>query len=214
MQIVGSVFAVILILWGTFTLFTQPSAPVKQADLKVTPEDYVRGEKNAPVTIIEYSDFQCPACGAYAPMMLDLLSKNPKTVRIVYRHFPLDQHVHAREASYAAEAAGLQGKFFEYHDTLFENQKDWEGEKNVTKLFRTYAQELKLDLKKFDADNASASIKDLVENSHASALNFGVDSTPTFFVNGVKIQNPRSIADFQKEIDTALKATQKVPATK
>ncbi len=214
MQTVGSIFATILILWGVFTLFTQPATQSKPADLKVTSKDHIRGDMKAPVTIIEYSDFQCPACSAYEPMVRDILKANPKTVRIVYRHFPLDQHVHAREASYAAEAGGAQGKFFEFHDMLFDTQKSWESEKDVAKTFRSYAQKLKLDMKKYDADRVSKATKERVESDHASALTYGVDSTPTFFINGVKIDNPRNKAEFQKAIDDALKAVAPSPKQK
>lgn len=121
-----SILASILVLWGVFQLFTKPAAAPKKALLTITKDDVIRGNPDAPLTLVEYSDLQCPACAAYAPIIKQLVEKHDGKLRLVYRHFPLDQHVHAKKAAYAAEAAHKQGKFFEYQDLLFDTQADWQ----------------------------------------------------------------------------------------
>lgn len=207
-NIVWGVVTFVLIiggLWGIWNVLTQPNTPAqeKKVDVDIAKTDHVRGPQNAPVTIVEYSDLQCPACRAYAPLVKSILEKNPATVRLVYRHFPLEMHKHAQSAAYAAEAAGKQGKFFEYHDILFDKQAEWEAAKDVTSLFEKYARELKLDMKKFTTDQSSSEIKDRVESQRKSGIDLQVNATPTFIVNGIKIENPKSLDEFQKLIDAA-----------
>jgi protein-disulfide isomerase len=201
-------------LWGVWNLTTQPAGTPKdkKVDLTVTAADHIMGPENAQVTLVEYSDFQCPACRAYAPLVKSIVEKNPETVRLVYRHFPLDQHTFAKQAAYAAEAAGKQGKFFEFHNILFDKQEDWQEGKNLDKLFSSYAQELKLNVKQFKTDSASSEVKAAIERDIKSGIQFQVDATPTFFLNGTRIENPGSLDDFQKLIDTAVGAPQATQA--
>ena len=112
-------------------------------------------------------------------------------VMTVYRHFPLRQvHPHAEIAARAAESAGLQGKFWEMHDLMFEFQPDWSAEINPKDTFVRYATEIGLDLEKYKTDIGSREVKDAVENSYQSGLKNGINSTPTFYLNGLKIENP------------------------
>jgi protein-disulfide isomerase len=142
--------------------------------------DHVLGAPGAAITIVEYGDFECPNCKQAAPVVKSLVERFPKDVRLVYRHFPLeDVHPHALLAAQAAEAAGGQGRFWEMHDLLFENQ-------NHLKLnaLLGYAQRLELDMTRFKADLEDEIYLQRVREHIDGALQNGVRSTPTFFVNG------------------------------
>ncbi|MBI4599870.1 DsbA family protein [Candidatus Uhrbacteria bacterium] len=160
--------------------------------------DHVRGNELAQKTIVEYSDFQCPACKAYYPIMKDVEKELGQTVRIAYRHFPLTQlHKNSLQASYAAEAAGKQGKFWDMHDMLFERQESWSADENVGDIFVGYAQELGLNVEQFKTDIASDAVKDRVRRDMDSGTAANVPGTPTFFLNGKQIESPRSFATFK-----------------
>lgn len=211
---VGTFLIILVGLWGVWHLTTAPATPntpEKAQTITLTPDDNIQGPETAIVTIVEYSDMQCPACRAYHPVVKQLLQKYPKELRLVYRHFPLDIHQHALEAAYAAEAAHKQGKFFEYHDLVFENQADWEQAKKATPIFLGYAKQLKLNEKQFTADMKSQEIKDRVEADKTSAIGLAVDSTPTFYVNGVKIKNPRTFDEFDGLIKAAIRKASPKP---
>ncbi|MBI4134401.1 MAG: thioredoxin domain-containing protein, partial [Candidatus Terrybacteria bacterium] len=122
----------------------------------------------------------------------------------VYRHFPLPNHQNAKPAAYAAEAAGRQGKFWEMHDMVFKNQEEWQGKRNADEIFITYAQTLNLDEDQFKTDFASREIKEKVDNAYRSATDLGLNSTPTFFLNGTKIANPRNYDELKSTITQAI----------
>ncbi|MEK7131726.1 MAG: thioredoxin domain-containing protein, partial [Patescibacteria group bacterium] len=127
-----------LMVWGASK---NPTAQFIGGAVKAADDsDWIKGAplKDTRVTLIEYSDFQCPACGAYYPMVKQL-GQEFKNLSIVYRHFPLPQHANARPAAQAAEAAGQQGKFWEMHDIVFDNQNSWAGSKSVEEVFIAYA---------------------------------------------------------------------------
>lgn len=165
--------------------------------------DWIKGAplKDTKVTLIEYSDFQCPACGAYYPMVKQL-GQEFKNISIIYRHFPLPQHANARVAAQAAEAAGQQGKFWEMHNLLFDNQTTWSGSTSAEQIFTAYAQTLGLDMEKFKTDFNSAETKTKIEADYQSGAK-EIDGTPTFFLNDKKIQNPQNYDDFRSIIQQA-----------
>lgn len=166
--------------------------------------DWIRGNKEAKTIITEYSDFQCPACASYYEVMKMAHKEFGDNIAFVYRHFPLRNiHVNAEIAALSAEAAGKQGKFWEMHDMLFENQKKWEKENNAKEIFAGYAKDLGLNLDQFRQDQGSKEVKDKVEADYQSGIKAGVNHTPTFFMNGKEIQNPRSYEDFKKIINDA-----------
>lgn len=174
---------------------------------KVLEQDHVRGDRDAPIVLIEYGDFQCPACASYYPMVKSLEEKYPGQVQFVFRHFPLSQiHPNAFAASRAAEAAGSQGKFFEMHDKLYETQALWGSvTTNQQSLFEGYAEELGLDMGQFKEDYKSTQVADRINFDIDSGTDtFGVQSTPTFILQGEKIDNPQDVAGFEKLIDEAL----------
>ncbi|KKP80699.1 MAG: hypothetical protein UR80_C0021G0006 [Parcubacteria group bacterium GW2011_GWB1_35_5] len=169
------------------------------------PLDNIKGKTDAKVVVMEYSDFQCPACRSYYPITKQLAVEFGDEVAFVFRHFPLTNiHINAEFASRVAEAAGRQDKFWEMHDLLFEKQEEWEKSTNLESLFKDYATLLSLDISQFEIDWKSKEVKDFVKAQRAHALKSGLQGTPTFFVNGEKIQNPTSIDAFRFIIKNAL----------
>ncbi len=171
-------------------------------DLTLKNDDWIKGEKTAKAILIIYSDFQCPACRYYFPILKQLKNNfKDNELAIIYRHFPLITiHKNAEAAAIAAEAAGLQGKFWEMHDLLFENQDEWANENKPQKIFLNYAKKLNLDLKKFEIDLNSEELKNKVQNSYTEALSYGLEYTPTFILNGEIIKNPSSFEEFYELI--------------
>jgi len=165
--------------------------------------DQIKGDPQAKAIFIEYSDFQCPACAAYYPLVKNLIEKYGTSIVFVYRHFPLQQHPAAKPAAYAAEAAGKQGKFWEMHDLLFERQQQWSGKNDPEKIFRGYAAELGLSLEQYDQDVDSSDIKGKVESDIRSGQQAKITGTPTFFLNGKSIQ-PQSVEEFDSLIKNAI----------
>jgi protein-disulfide isomerase len=169
---------------------------------EVTSEDNIKGNPQAEITLIEYSDFQCPACKAYAPIIAELSKLYKQNLRIIYRHFPLTTiHRNAYPASQASEAASLQGKFWEMHDVIFENQSEWSSATDVASIFRGYAERLGLDLDKFTSDYGRSGVIDRVRRDMDTGTALRINSTPSFFLNGEKIENASGLDTFRSLID-------------
>lgn len=162
-----------------------------------------RGGANAPVTIVEFTDYECPSCGATQPVLEEVAKEFGDRVKLVARNFPLDQHKHAFKAAEAAEAAQEQGKYWEYVAILFQNQKALEIEK-----LKEYAGRLGLDQKKFDAALDSGRFADRIKRDIADGDKLGVDSTPTVFINGKRARD-KSPKALKSAIEAALKASAK-----
>ncbi len=160
-----------------------------------------RGPHDAPVVIIEFSDFECPFCGRVAPVLDEIVQAYPNQIRHVFKHSPLPSHSRAPLAHEATLAAGAQGKFWEMHDLLFTNQQRLDADDLVR-----YAKQLGLDLKAFNHALRSRRYRAVVEQDLTEARGLGVDATPTFFVNGQKLIGARPLADFKKVVETQLKA--------
>jgi protein-disulfide isomerase len=206
----GFVIVLGLIIWGLIVAMNREGGvtPKLEAPSPVTLADHVRGPAEAPVTIIEYSDFQCPACATYYPIVERLVTEASTTVRFVYRHFPLYPipHKNAVVAAEASEAAAMQGKFWEMYRLLFENQKLWENSDTAAAVFEEYAGRIGLNLEVYKKDVVSDVVKARVEKDRAEGVALGVNSTPTFFVNGTAVVNPNSYESFKELIETAAKA--------
>ncbi len=174
---------------------------------QVQADDHTLGNKEAKVTLIEYGDFQCPSCGAAHPVIKELQKKYDKQMLFVFRNFPLISiHPNAFAAARAAEAANLQGKYWEMHDKLFETQDLWgQLSSNQQTTFEGYAQELGLNLDQFKKDYASDKVADKINRDVSSASQFDVQGTPTFIVNGQKIENPGDKAGYEAIIQNAIK---------
>lgn len=161
---------------------------------------YAKGPDNAPVTIIEFSDFQCPFCSQAAALIKQVVEAYPKDVRFIYKNYPLPFHKEAMPAAKAAIAAGKQGKFFEMHDKLFENYRTLNAD-----FYAKAAGELGLDVEKFKKDMEDPATQALVDQEMKEAREAEVRGTPTIFINGKKPQG-RSFELYKSIIDEALKA--------
>ncbi len=170
----------------------------------VQPNDWVQGDAAAPLRLIEYSDFQCPACAAYFPLIKQLKREMGAQLAVVYRHFPLAQHKHAQLAAQAAEAAGNQGKFWEMHDLLFDGQRSWEGVSDATEAFIGYAKQLSLDDARFAADLKAAETVKKVKDDRDTGFSLNVQGTPAFYLNGRKLTNPTNYDDFKQTLQKIL----------
>ncbi len=210
-------------LVATFSIYSQltptetPTDTADQAIPKEVPkqqptrvqvsadDDPVLGDPNAPVTIIEFSDYQCPFCRRFWQQTLPLIKQNfidTGKVKLVYRDFPLNFHQYAQKAAEAAECAGEQGKYWEYHDILFERQSEWSTQ-GVQK-FKDYAAELGLDLEQFSSCLDSGKYAQEVQKDYQDGVSYGVQGTPTFFINGVKIVGAQPYQTFETVINQFL----------
>jgi len=180
------------------------SSPVDQNVLGLRENERIYGRNDAPVMLVEYADFQCPACGAYYPLIKTLEQDFSDKLAVVFRHFPLTAiHSNALPAARAGEAAGQQGKFWEMHDMIFEKQHEWSASTEVEKIFRHYAEVLGMDVDRFSTDYNSKSFDAKIKNDFNSGETLGVQGTPTFFLNGTKINNPRGYEEFRNLIEQA-----------
>lgn len=208
-QFVAVLVAVIVGLGGIFwfTKDKSPSTPSSNASGSSL-SNHVIGNNAKGVTLVEYGDFQCPACGAYYPLVKQVKEKYKSEIQFQFRNFPLQQiHKNARAGARAAEAADKQGKFWEMHDLLYEGQKSWENTADPQSLFEGYATQLGLNADKFKQDYASSAANDTINADLAEGEKLGVNSTPSFFLNGKKLEEaPRDVEGFSKLIDEALAA--------
>lgn len=202
----GTVIGIGLVIWGLVFLAqgeggTTPTGTVDA----VTASDHVKGERTAPAVLIEYGDFQCPACATYESVLQQLSDELGPDLAIVFRHFPLKQiHSNAEAASIASVAADKQGAFWAYHDLLYDRQNDWAQLPNTKATFEGYATELGLNLEQFQADVKDSASKQRVNTDIASGDRAEVQGTPTFFLNGKAIQSPSSFDAFKELITEAI----------
>lgn len=180
------------------------------------PTNHVKGANAKQITLVEYGDFQCPVCAAYEPTIKEVYEKYKGDIQFQFRHFPIQaSHENALAGSRAAEAAGLQGKFWEMHDLLYANQNSWSRSQTPQTFYEQYAQSIGLNLEQYKTDFASSKVNDAVNADAAEGNKAGVDGTPSFFINGKKVsnadlsdQNQPSVEKFSKIIEEAIKAKQ------
>ena len=182
---------------------------VKHSQLQTMPEEtalsgnsgsesiHIRGNPKAPVTMEEFGDFQCPPCGSFAAFAEELLKEYDSRLRIVFRHFPLTAHEHAREASLAAEAAGLQGHFWEMYDVLYREQAAWSKAPNAREMFESYAGTIGLNVDQFKKDIDGEQAKARVDSDQARGESLGIKLTPSLYINGQPVdpkdKNPEGV---------------------
>ena len=174
---------------------------------------HIRGKPDAPVTLEEFGDFQCPPCGQFAGFAEELLKEYDSRLRVVFRNFPLPAHEHAREAAMAAEAAGFQGKFWEMHDMLYREQSAWSTAPNTRELFESYAGTLGLDMDQFKKDMDSDKARERVDSDHALGDSLGIKVTPTLFINKRPVeQQQKNPEGLRAAINAALEEKSKTGA--
>ena|SRR5436190_1453269 len=167
---------------GAGTVTPVDSIDLSRLLLPIRPMDHVRGPEDAPYTLVEYGDYECPDCGHLYVILRDLQKDIASRLRIVFRHYPLSGiHRHAQEAAEAAEAAGAQGKFWEMHNLLFERQQALQ-----TKLLIRYAEELNLDVERFRDELKAGRYSQRVRADFLAGVQNGVYGTPGLFLNGVR----------------------------
>lgn len=170
--------------------------------------DHVQGAANSKVILVEYGDFQCPSCRGAHPNVNTLLEEYGDRITFIFRNFPLTTiHPNARAAAAAAEAAGLQGKYWDMNSLLYEAQKSWEAQDATTRTntFRSYALQLGLDVTKFEADIASKNVNQKISFDQALGKREGLSGTPSFFLNGQKLTDEVSGGIVQGDL-TAIRA--------
>jgi protein-disulfide isomerase len=188
--LIVTLLGTIALIIGVAAVFSRSAQQAQKVDEALVRGDarLAKGPTSAKVTVVEFSDFQCPACRASQPLIDEVLAKYPNDVHFMYRHFPLVQiHPYATLAAQAAEAAHEQGKFWEFHDKLFEAQMEWaqlEKSEDVQKKFEEYAIELGIDKVKFLERIQSEEIKQRITRDVADGNQARVSATPSFFVNG------------------------------
>lgn len=184
------------------TLFATPE-PTEAAVLSlfdpISADDHILGELEAKITFLEYSDFQCPYCAAIAPVLEELQAEFPEDVKIVFRHFPINGHPHALITAQAVEAAALQGKFWEMHDTIFATQQTWSEVtvEQVEEMLIAMVENLGLDVEQFKADLKSDLIVAKVLADQAKAVEIGIPGTPFLLINGRIYQGQTDLASLQ-----------------
>jgi protein-disulfide isomerase len=179
------------------TLPEPPKPPVERKQVEATGPS--KGPEGAPITIVEFSDFQCPFCSRAIGTVDEVMKAYPNQIRLVFRQFPLDFHKQAPKASEAALCAHDQGKFWEYHDTLFANQKALE-----VPALKGYAKELGLDAAKFDKCLDSGEKGAIVNADLEAGKKVGVNGTPAFFINGILLSGAQPFEEFKSVIDAEL----------
>lgn len=200
------------ILWFNKKKDTSPST--SQAALT----NHVKGANKKNVTLIEYGDFECSACYYYEPVVQQVIEKYKDDIAFQFRHFPLTAiHQHAMAGHRAAEAAARQGKFWEMHDILFQNAHqvgqdgklidiEWTATTNPQPFFDKYAKTIGLDLEKFKTDMKSDEVNAAINADLAEGKRLGLSGTPSFILDGKKIDTPNNLEGFSKLIDEAIKA--------
>lgn len=181
--------------------------PITDSNLLIGQGSYMTGTKEAKVNVVEFGDYQCPACAYASPIIQQLVKayKDNQSVNFVFRNFPLPQHSNAMISAEAAEAARVQGKFLEMSEILYGRQNEWSGNPKALEVFVKYAQELKLDAKTFADSINQQKFKDLILKDRSDGQALGVNSTPSFFINGEKLVGIPSFEEFKKKIDEKLK---------
>lgn len=208
-------FIIVVVTIGVFfgVFFATKNKSTEGPETKKTGQtsNHVIGENKAGVTLVEFGDFECPACRAYFPIVEQTVEKYKADIQFQFRHFPLVQiHKHAFEGSRAAEAAGKQDKFWEMYRLLYQNQDGWKVLSDPLPTFVGYAKSLGLNTEKFQTDYASSEINDIINADYQEGLKIGANSTPTFVLNGKKVEkNPDSAEAFEKLITDAIAASKK-----
>jgi protein-disulfide isomerase len=183
---------------------TPNPSPITDTSQLVVDYAPTRGSKDAKVTLVEFSDYQCPACGAAYADVEKIVNEYGDKIYFVYRQFPLPMHKNAKAGAYAAIAAGKQNKYWEMHVKLFENQAKWAEEASPVNTFAGYAKDLGLNEDQFRKDMASNEVVNLVNEEISKGNALGVNSTPTFFINGQAYPGVLTYTQMKSMIDIEL----------
>lgn len=204
-RFLGILAAIIIVFIGIFALSQNSgSEGGSNNNSEAKPTKHLQGQGQKGVTLQEYGDYQCPICGSYYQPLKDAVAQYSKDIYFQFSNLPLSAiHQNAFAGARAAEAAGLQNKYWQMHDKLYENQNEWSSGTNPQTFFNTYAQQLGLDLNKFKQDYASSKVNDSINADLNAFTKTGQDkATPTFFINGIYTPNNQFV-DAQSGAPTA-----------
>lgn len=202
----GIVAVTVAIIVSAVFFLSKPEKPVIVDSSKLVKEDSLKiSSDSAKLTVVEFGDYQCPACGLAHPGIKKAISDYPGQVNFVFRHFPLAQHKNAEPAAQAVEAANLQGKLWEMHNKLYESQPEWETDPNAPEIFKKYAGEFGMDVEKFASDINNEAVKQKIRNDVTDGVALGVNSTPTFYFNNQLYKGGVSYENFKSEIESRIK---------
>jgi len=208
---IGVIIVLLATFWGLITLVNSTNSSANLTSQVKTPasaskEDITLGiAEKAKATLIEYADFQCPACSTYAQFVKQLNKDFGNNLFIVYRFLPLiDAHKNAMLSAQAAFAAHKQNKFWEMDELLYQNQNLWANAGNAQQIFTDYAKKLNLNIEQFTKDFNADSTKKLINAQRDEGISIGIVQTPSFFVNGKLIENPQDYDAFKQVIQNAL----------
>jgi protein-disulfide isomerase len=211
------IIATILIIGGGIYLFSRPTTGTPAQSAKVSEEilvpqnafksagfannQYLPATSSAQVTLVEFGDYECPACAQFSPLVKQLMQESGGKVNFVFRNFPLPQHKKGMISAQAAEAAGLQGKFWEMHEKLYASQLEWANSNDALSYFVGYAQSMGLNVDQFKKDMDSKEIKDKISADINDGNLIRINATPTYYVNGMKLENlPFNYTDFKNQV--------------
>jgi protein-disulfide isomerase len=220
-QFMAILAVIILVFVGIIAFSGKSNNSSSKSSSGNAPTNHVEGQGKDDITLVEYGDYQCPYCGQYFPILQQVLSEYSQQIYFQFRNFPLTSlHPNAFAGARAAEAAGLQNKFWQMHDLLYQQNDDyynggepatsWIGASDPTPYFDANAKQLGLNVTQFDKDYTSDTVNNLINADEAEGNKLGVDATPTFFLDGKKISPGESLSAFQQlinaEITTKTKA--------
>jgi protein-disulfide isomerase len=206
-QFWGVIIIVVLALVGVFVLSGNKSNSSSKSGSGSTSTltQHIEGQGKSGVTLVEYGDYECPYCGQYFPTVKQIETEYDQQIYFQFRNFPLVSiHQNAFASARAAEAAGLQDKFWEMNNALYESQTQWSSASNAPPIFDQYATQLGLNLTKFKSDYASGKVNNLINADMAEGNKLGIQGTPTFFLDGKQIQVANSPATFEKLINAEI----------
>ena len=211
---IAVIVVAVVLAAGIAVYLSKPGSPSsddsKSANIAANPGGgHIRGKASAPVTLVEFGDYQCPSCGYFYPMVEELLRRYPDKVKLEFHHYPLIQvHAHALEAAMAAEAAGDQGKFWEMHDLLYQHQREWSNMPNAEAEFLAYAGQLGLNANKFMQSKKSPDVEKRILEDIKRGSDAKVEGTPSFYINGRMLDPlPKGVDEFVTIVDSSLQAT-------
>jgi len=202
-MIIGIVIICVLLLGAFIWSAPKQGGVTKDMNLLVRENSQMTGKFGAKVTLVEFADFQCPACATVSPFVKEVADsyKGNPDFNFVYRHFPLSQHANAMISAEASESAGAQGKFWEMSELLYKNQTEWADIKDPTEIFVNYAKTLGLDAVKFKADLDQHKFTTKVQSDLSDAIALALNQTPSLFLNGAEVTD---IGSLKSQIDAEL----------
>lgn len=203
----GTILAIIVIVIVWQTQQTESSAQSVNATnglFEVGENEWTRGNPEADVVVIKYSDFACPACLNYAAMDHQLTQELGDSVLFVFRHFPLPNSQASKMAARYAEAAGKQGKFWEMHDLIYNNQQNWKRG-NAIMMFRQMAEHLELDMEQMNKDVMAPEIEQKIQRNYEMGVESEVTGVPSVFINGNKMPYNPELEGYRSQIESFLK---------